>query len=76
MGPGSKSILAKHVDASTNAQLLKHELAVTVLQIVDSNYLKSSPAEDRGFYVSYKLPVTNAMKKELGKLWSKGICLV
>lgn len=70
--PGSKSSCAKqNVDVPTIEQILKHELAITIIQVVDSNFLKCYAAEDRGFYVSYKFPVSNTVKKEFGKLESR-----
>lgn len=64
--PGNKSSIAKpHADVLTAGQhFMKHELAVTLIQVIDSYHLKSSAAENRGFYVSYKFPVSNTMKND------------
>ncbi|XP_034245875.1 uncharacterized protein LOC117647966 [Thrips palmi] len=63
--PSSKSSLPKqHANVQDTGQLLKHELAVAIIQVIDSNYLKSSVAEDRSFYISYKFPVSNTLKND------------
>lgn len=48
--------------SSSDYQFIKHEVALTILQVLGKNYLKYSTADDKSFYVTYKFPSLNAMK--------------
>lgn len=65
---GSPAFEEPHINALVkNEQFLKHELAVTLLQVIGTDYLTLSTADDTAFFVTYKFPVINSMKSDSGK---------
>lgn len=64
--PGCEPSITKPQGSdSLKRQFLKHEVALTILQVIDSNVLRSSV--NQGLYVLYTFPVWSALKNESGK---------
>lgn len=52
-----------NVGTLPSEQFIKHELALTILQVVGTDVLNKSSGKHLRFYVTYEFPVVNALKK-------------
>lgn len=65
-----------HLNASLKNQLVKHEMALNILEIVGFNTSHAVVGGDQGFYVTYKFPVFDVTINKSGKGFISLLCIL